>query len=114
MQILTSKLIYDIILYEIQKSNILYITACEAFIPTLFANASIQVIRIIIGPGCIQNFLLIGLSADINEMDLENELQYNSDEFEDEVTYRDDSTFVYKKHAGIAGFILKLNTYNPL
>lgn len=40
-----------------------------------------------------------GLSADINEMDLENELQYNSDEFEDDVTYRDDSTFVYKKHA---------------
>lgn len=50
---------------------------------------------------------MIGLSADINEMDLENELQYNSDEFEDEVTYRDDSTFVYKKHAGIAG----LNSY---
>lgn len=57
---------------------------------------------------------MIGLSADINEMDLENELQYNSDEFEDEITYRDDSTFVYKKHAGITGFKLQLNTYNPL
>lgn len=30
MKILTSKLIYDIILYEVQTSNILDITACEA------------------------------------------------------------------------------------
>ncbi|XP_062588263.1 angio-associated migratory cell protein-like isoform X2 [Saccostrea cucullata] len=39
------------------------------------------------------------LSADINEMDLENEIQYDSDEIDDEATYRDDATFVYKKHA---------------
>ena len=45
-------------------------------------------------------FSYAGLSADINEIDLENEVQYDSEEFDDEATYRDDSSFVYKKHAG--------------